>query len=175
MFEDWKKAWEQAVANFQRELEGEDRPGEVPGHRAAGMRRDLADARRALERLQADVIASQRELVGEQEQVATCQRRAAMAERIGDEETLRIARDFERKHTDRAALLHRKVDVLKDELAMRQEELAVMEDQAAIELAEIAQAQTDRVKHDAEFRQLDQQRRERDAEAMLEELKKRMK
>ncbi len=174
MFEDWKNAWEQAVSNFQRELGEEDQPGDVPGQRAAGMRRDLANAKRALDRLQADLISSRQELAGEQEQIATCARRAAMAEKIGDAETARIANDFARKHNDRAAILQRKVEVLQDELTMRQDELGVMEQQADAEFAQIRQAQADRIKHDVEFRQLDQQRRERDAEARLEELKKRM-
>ena len=173
MFEDWKKAWDQAVANFQRELEAsDDMPG---GHRASSMRRDLENARRALERLDGDLTVSRRELAGEDEQVATCERRAAMAEKIGDEETSRIARDFARRHGERAALLRRKVEVLQDELAMRQDELQVMEDRAVKEFAELKRMEADRIKHDAEFRQLDKQRRERDAEVRLEELKKRMK
>lgn len=175
MFDDWKKAWEEAVSNFRRELDEDDQPGDVPGQRAASMRRDLATAKRALERLRADLLASGQELATEEAQVAICARRAAMAEKIGDAETARIANEFMRKHTDRAAILQRKVEVLRDELAMRQDELAIMEQQAEAEFAEIRQAQADRIKHDAEFRQLDQQRRERDADAMLEELKKRMK
>jgi hypothetical protein len=175
MFEDWKKAWEQAVSNFQRELHEADQPGDIPGHRAASMRRDLADAHRALDRLQGDLISSREELAREEAEIATCERRAAMAERIGDAETARIAGEFARKHTDRAAILRRKVEVLQDELAMRQDELGVMEKQAEEEFAQIRQAQADRIKHEAEFRQLDQQRKERAAEERLEELKKRMK
>lgn len=171
MFEDWKRAWEQAVANFQRELAGEDVPG---GHRAQSMRRDLQDARRALDRLHGDLVISRRELAGEEEQLQTCERRAAMAEKIGDAETARIANEFARRHTERAGILRRKVEVLQDELVMREQELQSMQAQADAELAQLEQAAADRVKHDAEFRQLDQQRRERDAEARLEELKKRM-
>lgn len=172
MFEDWKRAWEQAVENFQRELNTENQPA---GQRANGMRRDLAAAQRALDRLQADLTASRSELAREDEEIATCERRAAMAEKIGDVETARIAQDYGRRHADRAAILRRKVDVLQDELAMRQEEFASMEQQAAVEFAEMKQLEENRVKHDAEFRELDRQRRERDAEARLEELKKRMK
>jgi hypothetical protein len=172
MFEDWKKAWEQAVANFQRELDAEHVPG---SQRAQHMRRDLENAQRALDRLNGDLIVSRRELSAEEEQVQTCERRAAMAEKIGDAETARIANEFAQRHGERAGILRRKVEVLQDELTMRQDELRVMEDQAAKEFAELKRAEADRVKHDAEFRQLDQQRRERDAEVRLEELKKRMK
>lgn len=174
MFEDWKKAWEQAVANFQRELDGAD--GGLPsGQRATSMRRDLENARGALDRLNGDLVLAGRELAAEEEQVQTCVRRAAMAERIGDTETARIANEYAHRHGERAAILRRKVEVLQDELAMRQDELKGMEDRAAAEFAELKRAEADRIKHDAEFRQLDRQRRERDAEAALEELKKRMK
>ena len=172
MFEDWKKAWEQAVANFQRELNLEDQP---PGLRASGMRRDLAAAQRALDRLQADITSSRSELTREEESVATCERRAAMAAKIGDAETVRIAQEYGRRHSERAAILRRKVEVLQDELAMRREEFTLMEQQAAAELAEMKELEENRVQHDAEFRKLDRERRERDAEARLEELKKRMK
>lgn len=175
MFEDWKKAWEQAKSNFERELREEDDSAAAGGHRARLIRRDLANARRALERLDADIIATRHELAGENEQLQTCERRATMADGIGDEETARIAREYAQRHAERAGILGRKADVLQEELTMRQKELALMEQQAATELAEIAAAEENRVKADAEFRQLDQQRRERDAEAMLEELKKRMK
>lgn len=174
MFEDWKKAWEQAKANFERELLEEDASLEAASTRARSMRRDLAIAQKALERLDGDVVATRHELQKEDAELLTCERRAEMADRIGDAETARIARDFGQRHAERAALLRRKVDVLRDELTMRQKELAEMEAKAEVELAEISRAETDRVQHDAEFRQLDQQRRERDAEARLEELKKRM-
>ncbi len=175
MFGDWKKAWEQAKANFERELNLGDEGGLPSGQRATSMRRDLALARRALERLQADLTQTRHELAQEQEQVQTCQRRAALARGIGDTETASIAEEYERKHSERAALLQRKADVLQDELAMRQEELGAMEEKAAAELEEMQKLEADRARHDVEFRQLDRQQRERAAEAMLEELKKRMK
>ena len=175
MFDEWKRAWEQAKSNFERELHGDAELGAAGSQRARMIRKDLANARSLLDRLQADITATTHELKGEDEQVQTCERRAAMADNIGDAETARIARDYGARHAERAGILRRKAEVLQDELVMRQRELQSMEEQAEIELSEIAAAQENRVKSDAEFRQLDQQRRERDAEAMLEELKKRMK
>lgn len=175
MFDDWKRAWEQAKSNFDRELHGDAELGPAGSQRARLIRRDLANARSLLDRLQADITATSHELKGEEEQLQTCERRAAMADNIGDAETARIAREYGARHSERAGILRRKTEVLQDELGMRQKELSSMEEQAATELAEIAAAQENRVQADAEFRQLDQQRRERDAEAMLEELKKRMK
>ena len=174
MFEDWKKAWEQAVANFERELHGGDRsPGS--GSRATRMRRDLETAQQVLDRLEADLVTSRRDLAAEDELLATCERRAELADRIGDIETARIARDYGRRHAERARIMRRKVEVLQDELTMRQEELGAMKQQAAAELEAIQNDEQERLAHDAEFRKLDHERRERDAEARLEELKKRMK
>lgn len=175
MFEDWKKAWDQAVANFERELHGEDSASLPPGSRVAGMRRDLAAAHKALDRLEADLTLSRRDLAAEDEQIATCERRAVMADNIGDVETARIAREFGQRHLERAGILRRKVEVLQDELAMRQEELTAMEKDAAAELIEIEKIERNRIQQDADFRKLEHERRERDAEARLEELKKRMK
>lgn len=175
MFEDWKKAWDQAVANFERELNGEDPPPHLAGRRASSMERDLNAARRALDRLEADLIAARKELAVDEEQAQTNERRGAMAENIGDEETARIARDFARRHAGRAAILRRKVEVLQDELTLRREDLEVMEAQAAAELEEIEAAEQNRTQAEADFRRLEQDRREREADARLEELKKRMK
>jgi hypothetical protein len=175
MFEEWKRAWEQAKTNFERELREDADLGIAGSQRARLIRRDLANARGLLDRLQGDITSTRHELTGEEEQVATCERRASQADRIGDVETARIARDYGARHSERAGILRRKAEVLEDELAMRRKELAAMEQQAEAELAEIAAEEQNRVKADAEFRQLDQQRRERDAEARLEELKKRMK
>ena len=173
MFDDWKKAWEQAVANFERELAHED-DSLSPGQRAIAMRRDLAAAQKALDRLQLDLSQTRKEVIAEEEAIQTCERRAAMAERIGDQETVRIAREFGRKHSDRAAILQRKAAVLQDELTMRMEELETMDQQAAAEFVETEKLAQNRLQQDVDFRKLDRERREKDAEARLEELKKRM-
>ena len=173
MFDDWKKAWEQAVSNFERELAHED--GNLsPGQRATTMRRDLAAAQKALDRLQLDLTQTRKEVAAEEEAIQTCERRAAMAERIGDDETVRIAQEFGRRHNDRAGILRRKADVLQEELAMRMEELGQMEQQAAAEFAETEKLEQNRLQQDVDFRKLDRERREKEAEARLEELKKRM-
>jgi hypothetical protein len=178
MFDEWKKAWQQAVDNFERELESSDADFASPNQRANAMRRDLAAARSALGRLEADLVQARKDLAGEEEAEQTARRRSEMAERINDTDTVRIAREFAERHAHRAGILRRKVEVLGDELAMRHEELAAMEQQATVELEQIeARQETDlleREKHDADFRRLERERKERDAEARLEELKKRM-
>ena len=169
MFDEWRNAWQQAVENFERELADPDEHSS-PNQRAAAMRRDLAAARAALNRLDGDLAQARKDLSGEEESEQTARRRAEMAERINDADTVRIAREFAARHAHRAGIMRRKVEVLQDELAMRREELGTMEQHAA---AEIEKMEAERLA-DTDFRKLERERREKDAEARLEELKKRM-
>jgi hypothetical protein len=179
MWDDWKKAWQEAVDNFERELEAPDEDFARPADRATAMRRDLNAAQAALGRLESDLAQARKDLTAEEESEQTARRRAEQAERIDDADTVRIALQFADRHTHRAAILRRKVEVLQDELVMRREELAGMEEQAAAEIAEMPPAPPkpdalERDKDDFNFRKLDRERREKEADARLEELKKRM-
>lgn len=178
MWEDWKKAWQEAVQNFEHELNSPDDDFPTPGHRASAMQRDLNAARTALSRLQKDLAQAQQDFVAEQESEATARRRAELAGRISDAETVRIALEFAERHAHRASILGRKVEVLRDELGMRQEELATMEQQAASELKHIPESPRspilDKERDEFNFRKMDRERKEKEAEARLEELKKRM-
>ena len=178
MWDDWKKAWQEAVANFERELQAPDEEFATPSLRASAMRRDLNAARTALNRLDADLGQARQDLAGEEEAEQTARRRAELAERISDAETVRIALEFAERHAHRAGILRRKVEVLQDELGMRREELSGMEQQAAFEIEQIPpSAKSEILQHerdDFNFRKMDRERREKEAEARLEELKKRM-
>jgi hypothetical protein len=175
MWEDWKKAWQEAVSNFERELNAEDEDFASPSHRASAMRRDLKAASNALNRLRADLAQAESDYAGESEAEQTARRRAELAQRINDEDTLRIANEFAQRHTQRADVLKRKVEVLKEELVMREEEFAQMEAQAQVELAGIPERDVlAHEKDDFNFRKMERERKEKEAEARLEELKKRM-
>ena len=141
MFEEWKRAWDQAVQNFERELQANDNDFASPSQRAHAMRRDLNAARTALNRLQSDLAQARKDLAAEEESEQTARRRAEMAQRIDDGATVRIAAEFAERHAQRAAILRRKVEVLQDELGMRQEELGDMEKLAAAELQESSRAE----------------------------------
>lgn len=173
MFDEWKYAWQQAVENFERELDDPDERVS-PNQRAAAMRRDLAAARAALNRLDADLGQARKDLAGEEESGETARRRAEMAERVNDADTVRIAQEFAARHVYRAAILRRKVEVFQDELTMRREELVTMEEHAAAEIEKMETEQETQRLTDRDFRKLELERREKDAEARLEELKKRM-
>jgi hypothetical protein len=184
MFEDWKKAWQEAVNNFQRELaDDEEEPGPF---QLAAMRRDLNAARKALEHLQQEVEQSSSELSEEEKQEQVCRRRGELAAGIGDEETVRLAVQWGERHRQRAVILRQKVVALSAELTMRTEDLDTMDAQMREVQKQLGVESTtpgappprvqnaERTMQDAEFRRLDREAREKAAEARLEELKKKM-
>jgi hypothetical protein len=180
MFEDWKRAWQQAVENFQRELH-DDEPAAGPGQLVA-MRRDLAAAHKALDQLRNELQRCREECAEEEKQEATARRRSEMAAAIDDQTTVQIAVQWADRHKQRVLILRQKVEVLTAELAMRNDDLERMQKQVDALQSKLAEAgprtprslftDQERARTDADFRKL---QRERAAEARLEELKKKMK
>jgi hypothetical protein len=78
MFEDWKRAWREAVANFQHELHAEE-DGTTP-HQDK-LRRELATARGALARLETEIVTVRRNAAAERESEQVCRRREAWPRR----------------------------------------------------------------------------------------------
>lgn len=176
MFDDWKKAWSEAVSNFQKELADEEDLGTPT--QVASMRRDFAAARRALDRLQLDLAQTEKEQAEEERQEQQARRRGELAAGIGDEETVRIANQWAERHGQRAAILRQKSEILRAELGMRGEDLSVMESQlkeaqAALGIGAVPDA-ADLPREDADYRRLNREAREKAAEARLEELKRKM-
>jgi hypothetical protein len=175
MFEDWKRAWRDAVSNFHREMAAEEEASAASHVRA--MRRDVATVRGALQRLDAELRRAEREHASERDALDACRRREPLARNIGDGETADIAREFAGRHAERAQLLERKLAVLRDERTLLARDLERME--AAIPAVERdtldagggAGAESP---SDAEFGRLQQEARERAAAERLEELKRRM-
>jgi hypothetical protein len=177
MFEDWKQAWREAVANFRHELNAEE-VGTF-GHQDA-LRRELATARGALLRLEAEIATTRRGAGAERDSEQVCRRREAMAQEIGDQETTRIAAEYAVRHAERATILERKVEVLEAERGLLQRDLEAME-QAVAASAAAAPASSrptslldDDEDRERERRELQRLQRERAAEEKLEELKRRM-
>ena len=181
MFEDWKKAWQEALDNFHRELEDDGSPPQV-----ASMRREVTTARKALDQLQIELERCREQVAYEEEQEQLCRRRGEMAMRITDQETVRLATEWADRHQQRARILAQKAEALGAELAMRQGDFAEMEqkfEEIAGELgpttagSEAPRSQSTHREHDKldiDLRQLDRAAREKAAEARLEELKKKM-
>src|SRR5687767_12248572 len=105
MFDDWKRAWRQAVENFQREVR-ESPPGAPL--RVKAMERELTSAGGALTKLEQEILRTRREAEQERESAVVARRREALARKAGDDETVRIAVEFAARHEERADLLERK-------------------------------------------------------------------
>jgi hypothetical protein len=178
MFEDWKRAWREAVANFHHELSGGEGP-EHAAHRRA-LRREIATARGVLAQLDREIRSTRQQLDSERGLEADCRRREALARAVGDAETVRIAIEFAGRHGERAHVLERKAAVLQEERALLARDVESMERLApgdvAADDAGIAGSSGENSTHtdDAAFRRMREQERERAAAERLEELKRRM-
>jgi hypothetical protein len=173
MFDDWKRAWREAVANFQRELHDEEA---VTAGRFQSLRRELGTARGALLKLEAELETARRTAAAERESEAVCRRREGMATAIGDSETARIASEYALRHGERASVLERKAEVLDAERVLLRRDVAGME-QALASAADGSEPDVlldDDEAREWERRRLDRMQRERAADARLEELKRRM-
>jgi hypothetical protein len=115
MFDDWKRAWRQAVENFQRELD--EGPAGMPP-RVRAMERELVSAAGALAKLDDEIRLTGRSLESERQAEQVCRRRETLARAVPDPETVRVAAEFAATHAERAAVLHRKLDVLREERAL---------------------------------------------------------
>lgn len=171
MFDEFRRAWREAVDNFWREVRAEEEGS------GAAVYREVGRARTQLERLDAEVGESRRRLAEEREQAAVCERRERLAREIGDQETARVAAEFGARHRERADVLARKVEALEAERSLCRRDLDEMEE--ALRDGRVASpdpALEDLNRHPAEgqFRDLEESDRERAAAERLEELKRRM-
>lgn len=177
MFEDWKKAWREAVANFQQELHSEE-DGTRSHHES--LRHELATARGASARLEQEIATTRRHATAERESEEVCRRREAMAANIDDQETVRVAGEYAARHAERAAVLERKVEVLEAEHMLLQRDLEAMEQaiaaqpQPAIDTSQLDRLLDDDEELDRQRRDLQRMQRERAADERLEELKRKM-
>lgn len=123
-----KEAFREAVDNFREELNRDSiGPGTGAVDRSlAGMRKEVSAAEAYLDRLETEIRDSAAEAEREAAEVATCRRREAMARKIQDEETARIAVEYATRHERREQVLRRKVAALQEELVIRREEAQEM-------------------------------------------------
>ncbi len=184
MFEDWKQAWREAVANFQREL---DEDGGDDTTRA--MRRDERTTADALRRLDSELDTARRNAAAEREEEGVCRRREGLAHKIGDAETARVAAEYAERHAQRAVILERKVEVLEAERGLLLQDLERMRAALAARGTDpqvsagaganegptrSEAASTEREREEHNFRRMEREARERAAEARLEELKRKL-
>jgi len=180
MFDDWKKAWREAVDDFRREL-GDSESGDT---RTRAMQREFNAAQGALDKLDGEIRRTRREAGDERENERICRRREDMARRIDDDETVRIAVEFATRHAERAAILERKLEVLVEERALVERDLDGMKDvlaeQGVRPSVSSGRAETvreiieERERENRDFTRLEREAREQAAAERLEELKRRM-
>lgn len=170
----WKETWRETVESFVRELRGPEAEPRAAGHGVEdGLARAIAGARAEAAAVELELQRTEDRLTDEEAAAAVCLRRREMAERIGDVDTAAIAARFRNRHEERAALLRRKRDVLRDERALTRIELAELLDLARADAPQDAAEPFSGEVDDAGFRDLEVRRRERDAQERLDELKRR--
>jgi len=138
MFNDLKSAFRQAVDNFNKELNRSNVGGSVDAL-VREMVDEVAAAKARITELSVDLQRTRSELASEKQHAETCRRRQQLAEAVPDEETANIARDFARRHQERATILEAKAAALRAEIDSREREAAEM----------IARVQETRARRDA--------------------------
>jgi hypothetical protein len=92
----------------------------------AQMRETLVQARMGLDDLRKGITETQARLKRERMELETVRRRKQLAVGINDAETVAIADRYEKQHTERIALLERKLETQEAELAMVEREVGEM-------------------------------------------------
>jgi hypothetical protein len=161
--------------------------------RARLMREALVDAKVGLSQSRAARDAVGTQLERERTELATVRRRGQLASGINDTETVRLAAEYEGKHSERIAVLEKKLSALEQEVALAERETAEMTAQlkrltgvgdagdAGAPRAAEAATNADESAEASEISELDSLRRnsdrtarDADAERRLAELKRRM-
>jgi hypothetical protein len=155
--------------------------------RARLMREALVDAKVGLAQSRQARDATSAQLERERTELATVRRRGQLAASINDAETTRLATEYERRHSERIAVLERKLAALEQEVSLVERETAEMSAQlkriaagadpgapspaASAEPDPLAEDTSD---FDALRRTADRTARDADAERRLADLKRRM-
>lgn len=125
MLDDLKKLFSQTWDAFVAEAGKRDPEDEV-AELLGAMRREMVEVRAQLPLLEEHHRASIAALEREKKAMEQTERRGAMAQRIGDAETARVAAEFAEKHRRRIAVLEEKVRAAKSEWELRKEEAGEM-------------------------------------------------
>ncbi len=125
MFDNLRHAFREAVDNFKEEVGRDDVP-EAVGRLLREMKREAADTKAEIRRLEEAIRGAMDRAEKEKGEGKTCRRREQLALDISDEETAGVAREYAEKHEHRRSVLEHKALALKEELDMRQEEFGDM-------------------------------------------------
>ncbi len=125
MLDDLKKMFSQAWDSFITEVGRREPEDQVAGLLGA-MRREMVDVRAQVPLLEQNHQAAVLDLERERKRLDDTLRRGAMAQKIADAETVRVAGEFAEKHRRRIAVLEEKARAAKAEWELRQQESVEM-------------------------------------------------
>jgi hypothetical protein len=155
----------------------------------AMMREALVEAKVGLETVRTAVASTKAALAAERSELETVRRRGRLAAQIHDDETVRVAEQFERKSVERVAVLERKLQAQEAEWALVDREVTEMTAQYKSAAAGIwpagmaprsaAAGDAERGRNDSDAadalrREIDREARDAAADRLLAELKRRM-
>jgi hypothetical protein len=146
----------------------------------AMMRDAIVEAKVGVSQVRAALDATRAQLEHERRELDTVRRRGRLAADIGDQETVRVAAQFEQRHLARVEVLERKLAAQESELALAEREVEEMTAQLRSMAAGANPTATTVPELDAEpdldalERAAQRAARESAAERQLEELKRRM-
>jgi hypothetical protein len=148
----------------------------------AMMREALVEAKMGVSQLRTALEATRAQLARERGELETVQRRGRLAAQINDAETVRVAAQFERRHSERIAVLEGKLSAQEAELELAEREVTEMASQLKAMAAGAGPAGASTAAPpddepdaaDSLRREVDRAARDAEAERKLAELKRRM-
>lgn len=125
MFENLRKAFREAVDNFNREMSREGVSETVDGL-LKGMEKEAVATRAGLESLKEQLATARSRIAAEEREAGVCRRREELARKIGDSETADIAAKFAEKHENRQQVLSDKAAAIEAEVRLQEAEYGDM-------------------------------------------------
>ena len=144
------------------------------------MRQAVVELKAGAAKLRDDLALTQRHLEVEVRHRNDAERRGLLAEGIGDQDTVEVARQFTAKHAARIEIFEQKLSVQRAELALVERELVEMTDRLRSADRERSSVRQREAHHretsepEALRSELDRESREATVEAQLRDLKKKM-
>jgi len=126
VFDNLRRAFQQAAENFRTELHRDEVPDTVD-ELLRHMRGELVDARVYIKRLRDELEQTERSAEAEAREAETCRRRERLALSVPDAETADVARQYAERHEQRRDVLRRKAQALREELNLRVSDAQEME------------------------------------------------
>ena len=125
MFDNLRRAFREAVDNFQRELDRNAVP-ETVDRLLRGMQREAVEAKAALEASKEQLARAQERSGEEARNAGICERREALAREIGDTDPADVAARYAERHASRSRVLADKASAIEAEIRLQEAEYAEM-------------------------------------------------